>query len=288
QHFFVEVKVIGRAAGRDRSDELGDLALNQLAIPAVAGALDGDVEHFDVCRGGFSRPTTVGLHTQYGSILNPHLRTGREVDALVLLEDVEHLIRRAAHGRRPFDHAQGNRLAAQDFSAAELVERGDDRHALDYAVKAVRELRTANMESKLNQDYIRYEQVEKRQSYHLAEDPREEFDDAFQIRTCDMRSPSFARELGEALHEIGFAILTGHGIDPALYDEAEQKIVAMFERLSLDEKLRFRAQRHGSVNQGYFPIHETSMQHPDWVEGWVFCRRAFERPAEFWPQPQYA
>ena len=33
------------------------------------------------------------------------------------------------------------------------------------------------MESKLNQDYIRYEQVEKRQSYHLAEDAREEFDD---------------------------------------------------------------------------------------------------------------
>ncbi|HJT18185.1 MAG TPA: 2OG-Fe(II) oxygenase family protein [Thermoanaerobaculia bacterium] len=144
------------------------------------------------------------------------------------------------------------------------------------------------MESKLNQDYIRYEQVEKKQSYHLAEDPREAFDDDFPIRTCDMRSPDFARELGEALREIGFAILDGHGIDPALYDEAEQKIIEMFERLSPDEKLRFRAQRHGSVNQGYFPIHETSMQHPDWVEGWVFCRRAFDQPNEFWPMPEYA
>ncbi|HEY6842906.1 MAG TPA: 2OG-Fe(II) oxygenase family protein [Thermoanaerobaculia bacterium] len=144
------------------------------------------------------------------------------------------------------------------------------------------------MESKRNQDYIRYEQVEKKQSYHLAEDPREAFDDDFQIRTCDMRSPDFARELGDALREIGFAILEGHGVDAALYDEAERKIIEMFERLSLEDKLRFRAQRHGSVNQGYFPIHETSMQHPDWVEGWVFCRRAFERPNEFWPLPEYA
>jgi len=144
------------------------------------------------------------------------------------------------------------------------------------------------MESKLNQDFIRYEQVEKKQSYHLAEDPREAFDDDFQIRTCDMRSPDFARELGGALREIGFAILEGHGVDPALYDEAEQRIAEMFERLALDDKLRFRAQRHGSVNQGYFPVHETSQQHPDWVEGWVFCRRAFERPNEFWPRAEDA
>ncbi len=144
------------------------------------------------------------------------------------------------------------------------------------------------MDSKLNQDFIRYEQVEKRQSYHLAEDAREEFDEEFQIRTCDMRTATFARNLGDALHEIGFAILEGHGIDPALYDEAEKKIAEMFERCSLEQKMRFRAQRHGSVNQGYFPIKETSKQHPDLVEGWVFCRRAFERAAEFWPFPEYA
>ena len=143
------------------------------------------------------------------------------------------------------------------------------------------------MDSKLNQDFIRYEQVEKRQTYHLAEDPREEFDEEFQIRTCDMRKPTFARDLGDALHEIGFAILEGHGVDPALYDAADEKIVEMFERLSLEEKMRFRAQRHGSVNQGYFPIKETSNMHPDLVEGWVFCRRAFERPQEFWPLPEY-
>ncbi len=140
-----------------------------------------------------------------------------------------------------------------------------------------------------NQDFIRYEQVEKRQSYHLAESPGDDqFDDAFQIRTCDMRSPAFAMELGEALREIGFAILDGHGIDPALYDEAHDKVLEMFTRLSLDEKMRYRAQRHGSVNQGYFPIKETSNMHPDLVEGWVFCRRAFgAHAADFWPLPEF-
>lgn len=140
-----------------------------------------------------------------------------------------------------------------------------------------------------NQDFIRYDQVEKRQTYHLAESPDgEQFDDAFEIRTCDMRSPDFARELGDALREIGFALLTGHGVDAALYDEANAKVLELFTRLPLDEKMRFRARRYGSVNQGYFPIKETSNMHPDLVEGWVFCRRAFgERAAEFWPLVEY-
>src|SRR5688500_19802960 len=84
-----------------------------------------------------------------------------------------------------------------------------------------------------NQDFIRYDQVEKRQSYHLAESEGEDqFDDDFVIRTCDMRSPTFARDLGDALREIGFAILSGHGVDPALYDEAEVKVEEMFTRRS--------------------------------------------------------
>jgi len=146
------------------------------------------------------------------------------------------------------------------------------------------------MEQKTNQDFIRYDQVEKRQTYHLAEGSEgiEEFDDAFLIRTCDMRAPGFAAQLGDALREIGFAILDGHGVDPALYDEAFAKVKEFFERLTLEEKMRFRAQRFGSVNQGYFPIKETSNMHPDLVEGWVFCRRAFETPGAFWPLAEYA
>ncbi len=134
-----------------------------------------------------------------------------------------------------------------------------------------------------NQDFIRYEGVDKRQSYHLAEADDEQFDEELQVRICDMRAPTFARDLGDALREIGFAILDGHGVDPALYDEAEARVLEMFRRLTLEEKMRFRAQRHGSINQGYFPIKETSNMHPDLVEGWVFCRRAFERPRDFWP-----
>lgn len=145
------------------------------------------------------------------------------------------------------------------------------------------------MERKTNQDFIRYDQVEKQQTYQLAEaDGLEEFDDELEIRTCDMRHPDFAQQLGDALREIGFAILSGHGVNPALYEEASRKVEEFFTRLSLAEKMRFRAQRFGSVNQGYFPIKETSNMHPDLVEGWVFCRRAFEDPAAFWPIPEYA
>jgi isopenicillin N synthase-like dioxygenase len=154
-----------------------------------------------------------------------------------------------------------------------------------------------------NQDFIRYDQVEKRQTYHLAESPaEEEFDDEFVIRTCDIgqflhgdaaQKRAFAADLGDALREIGFAILEGHGIDPGLYDEADAKVLEMFGRLTLTDKMRFRAARHGSVNQGYFPIKETSNMHPDLVEGWVFCRRAFDlgenavRAGDFWPLPEY-
>lgn len=154
-----------------------------------------------------------------------------------------------------------------------------------------------------NRDYIRYEQVEKAQTYHLAEATHvESFDDGYRIRTLDIERftrgddaerRGFADELNAALSEIGFAILVGHGIPAALYDEAEERILELFTTLSLQEKLRFRARRQGSVNQGYFPIRETSDIHPDLVEGWVFCRRAFdlgERPGwraeDFWPRPR--
>ena len=149
-----------------------------------------------------------------------------------------------------------------------------------------------------NQDFIRYDQVEKRQNYQLAEGlDADQFDDEFQIRTVDIgrflhgndaQKRAFATQLGDALHEIGFAILTGHDVDPNLYAEAERRVEEIFTTLTLDEKMRFRAGRFGSVNQGYFPIKETSNMHPDLVEGWVFCRRAFEDTAKFWPMQEQA
>jgi len=155
-----------------------------------------------------------------------------------------------------------------------------------------------------NAEFLRYDQVEKAQRYHLAEAAEEAFDDEYRIRTCDIarflhggadEKRRFARDLGEALAGIGFAILEGHGVDPALYAEARDKVLGLFIRASLERKLQFRARRHGSVNQGYFPLKETSDIHPDLVEGWVFCRRAFDlgeggagtwRADAFWPFPE--
>lgn len=149
-----------------------------------------------------------------------------------------------------------------------------------------------------NQDFIRYEQIEKVQDYRLAEEPAaeggEEFDEEFVIRSCSMQLPpdEFAAVLGQAMEEIGFCILTDHGIGPTLYEEAETRVASMIGSIPLEEKMRFRAARHGSVNQGYFPIQETSDIHPDLVEGWVFCRRAFDLgeqadydTGDFWPDP---
>ncbi len=82
----------------------------------------------------------------------------------------------------------------------------------------------------------------------------------------------------------------------ALYDDVSKGVIDLYESTPLSEKMRFRAARHGSVAQGYFPIEETSEIHPDLVEGWVWCRRAFDIPQrrdapfraeEFWPKPEY-
>ncbi len=154
-----------------------------------------------------------------------------------------------------------------------------------------------------NQEYSRYDQVQKPQQYHLSDaaDAGDAYDDTYRIHTCDLARflrgdakdrRAFAEELGQALEEIGFAILEGHGVAAALYAEAAERVRALFTTTPLESKLRYRAKRHGSVNQGYFPIQETSDIHPDLVEGWVFCRRAFDldretplRVAEFWPDP---
>lgn len=156
----------------------------------------------------------------------------------------------------------------------------------------------------INQDFKKYEGVHKSQAYKLVEDTKEDqFDDGFVIRTCDMREffeggeagqTSFAAKLGQALEEIGFAVLSGHGVDTGLYIEAEKRVTEIFEQTSLDQRMAYVASRHGSVNQGYFPIKQTTQIHPDLVEGWVFCRRAFDldkdpeyRESDYWPESGY-
>lgn len=156
----------------------------------------------------------------------------------------------------------------------------------------------------LNQEFRRYEQVRKDQSYRLSEAAEgEQFDEDFRIRVCDMADwwrggeagqKAFADQLGKAMEEIGFAILVNHGIDPALFEETERDVVSFFEDIPEEERLPYRAQRQGSVNQGYFPIEETTIIHPDMVKGWVFCRRAFDldndpdyQEKQFWPRPGF-
>ena len=156
----------------------------------------------------------------------------------------------------------------------------------------------------LNQDFSRYDQVKKSQSYRLSEtDGREDFDDEFEIKICDMRlffdggdeeKMQFANELGSAMEDIGFAILTGHGVDTTLYDSMPQSIIDFFASLDDATREKYLAKRQGSVNQGYFPVEETTIIHPDRVEGWVFCRRAFDLDGDpsfdasaFWPDVAY-
>ncbi len=155
-----------------------------------------------------------------------------------------------------------------------------------------------------NQEFMQYDQVKKDQVYGLSEnDALDQFDDDYVIPTCDMNDYfnggeeeklKFASTLGNALEGIGFAVLTGHGIDTDLYDEAERKVNEFFNTIPLESRLNYTAKRHGSVNQGYFPIKETTNIHPDLVEGWVFCRRAFDldgdanfKEEDFWPEAGY-
>ena len=162
----------------------------------------------------------------------------------------------------------------------------------------------ANVQA-LNREFVKYDQVAKVHTYRLAEDSSDEFDEDYEIATLDLGrflhgnkedKARFAEEFGAALRDIGFAVLTGHGVDERLYDEVSEGVLDLFTSTPIEEKLRFRAARFGSVAQGYFPIEETSEIHPDLVEGWVWCRRAFDipqrrddefRPGDFWPRAEY-
>jgi isopenicillin N synthase-like dioxygenase len=157
----------------------------------------------------------------------------------------------------------------------------------------------------INQQFTRFDQVRKAHTYRLAEHPSDEFDEDYEIATLDFAAflrgnaedkARFADQFAGALEEIGFAVLVGHGVEPALHEAMEELTLDLFTSTPLAEKMRFRAERHGSVNQGYFPIEETSEIHPDLVEGWVWCRRAFDipqerdapyRPEDYWPKREY-
>lgn len=157
----------------------------------------------------------------------------------------------------------------------------------------------------LNRQFEKYDQVRKAHTYRLAENDADEFDEDYEIATLDFGAflhgddqakARFAQEFADALQEIGFAVLTGHGVPSELYEEMHDGVIDLFTTTSIEDKMRFRAARFGSVSQGYFPLEETSDIHPDLVEGWVWCRRAFNisqrrsgvfRPEQFWPRAEF-
>ena len=107
----------------------------------------------------------------------------------------------------------------------------------------------------LNQEFQKYDQVRKAHTYRLAEGERDEFDDDYRIATLDFGQflrgnaedkARFAEAFTGALEEIGFTVLTGHGVDPALYDEMQDAL---------------RGMTHGDVREDWAREH-----HPKWVE----------------------
>lgn len=156
-----------------------------------------------------------------------------------------------------------------------------------------------------NKDFSKYDQVEKNHTYSLAQNSLDEFDKDYKIKTLnldkflsgnDKDKLNFSSELSEALQEIGFAIFESKYLNKNLYNDIFNETIELFTKTSLEKKLQFRAKRFGSISQGYFPIKQTSDIHPDLVEGWVWCRRAFNIPqkhtksesfSSFWPKIKF-
>ena len=72
-------------------------------------------------------------------------------------------------------------------------------------------------------------------------------DDAFELHVVDMAPvladgatdaarAAFAAALGAALEELGFAVLVGHGVDAALYEEAHRRTPLVFTDTSESRK----------------------------------------------------
>ena len=142
----------------------------------------------------------------------------------------------------------------------------------------------------LNREFERYDQVRKAHTYRLAEGEGDEFDEDYRDRHARFRAVPARRceRQGEFRRRVRRRApgdrLRGadrpRGRSRALRRHARRRA----RPVHLDPARRRRCasapQRHGSVSQGYFPIEETSEIHPDLVEGWVWCRRAFDIPQQ--------
>ena len=135
----------------------------------------------------------------------------------------------------------------------------------------------AEAPAEYNREVGAYEQVRKLQRYRLAEGAEEEFDEDFVFEPCDLSqlaSPdtearaAAVAALGASLEDTGFAILTGHGVDPALYEEAHRRtkealMAALFEEFgiasfreaaSLDDEQRQALRSRAEEIAAQFPV----------------------------------
>jgi len=112
EHFFVEVKMIGRAAGRDRADELCDLALDQLAVPAIAGVLHRLIAEVDFVKR--RRPRRRRRYTDHCAI-DLHLHSPRQQDASVFFQDIQDFVAIVADGRWALDGPHRDVLATKNL-----------------------------------------------------------------------------------------------------------------------------------------------------------------------------
>jgi isopenicillin N synthase-like dioxygenase len=79
-----------------------------------------------------------------------------------------------------------------------------------------------------------------------------------------------AGALDLACRECGFFSVIGHGIDPGLIRNLEQRSREFFA-LPLDVKMRIRMEHGGRAWRGYFPVGgELTSGKPDWKEGLYF------------------
>ena len=109
-------------------------------------------------------------------------------------------------------------------------------------------------------------------AYHLSEaaDSADAFDEDFTFTTCDLGrylhgntadKAAFADELGSAMQDIGFVILEGHGVDPALIQNAEDTIEEVFTSVTLEDKMRFPRRTPRRGQRGVFP-RQGDQRHP--------------------------
>jgi len=93
-----------------------------------------------------------------------------------------------------------------------------------------------------NRAFTRYDQVEKSHTYRLAEHASDAFDDDYEIATLDFGQylngnaddrARFVAHFGTAVQEIGFSVLTGHGVEASLYEQMHDLVAEFFESQSL-------------------------------------------------------